>query len=110
MIAIRNALNQIVRIANTIGLNHTLSRFTVIIFTWVRVHEVSILFHGILIRHHFPLVAIVLPCVSWLQVTVLLADLHGYLDNQKAPWELLAQRTKYYEFIIKVCVAVHVAA
>lgn len=36
------------------------------------------------------------------QVTVLLADLHGYLDNQKAPWPLLAQRTKYYEFIIKV--------
>jgi len=36
------------------------------------------------------------------QVTVLLADLHGYLDNQKAPWELLAQRTKYYELVIKV--------
>ncbi|XP_064405435.1 tyrosine--tRNA ligase, cytoplasmic-like isoform X2 [Halichondria panicea] len=34
-------------------------------------------------------------------VTVLLADLHGYLDNLKAPWELLAHRTKYYEFIIK---------
>ena len=33
---------------------------------------------------------------------VLLADLHGYLDNQKAPWELLELRTKYYEFIIKV--------
>ena len=36
------------------------------------------------------------------QVTVLLADLHGYLDNLKAPWELLGHRTKYYEFIIKV--------
>ncbi len=35
-------------------------------------------------------------------MTVLLADLHGYLDNQKAPWELLAQRTKYYELVIKV--------
>ena len=33
---------------------------------------------------------------------MLLADLHGYLDNQKAPWELLAHRTKYYEFVIKV--------
>lgn len=33
---------------------------------------------------------------------ILLADLHGYLDNQKAPWELLALRVKYYEFIIKV--------
>lgn len=36
------------------------------------------------------------------KVIVLLADLHGYLDNQKAPWELLAHRTKYYELIIKV--------
>lgn len=36
------------------------------------------------------------------QVIVLLADLHGYLDNQKAPWELLAHRTTYYELIIKV--------
>ncbi|XP_071506969.1 tyrosine--tRNA ligase, cytoplasmic-like [Diadema antillarum] len=35
------------------------------------------------------------------QVTVLLADLHGYLDNMKAPWDLLALRTKYYEGIIK---------
>jgi tyrosyl-tRNA synthetase len=35
------------------------------------------------------------------QVTVLLADLHGYLDNLKAPWELLNHRVKYYEFIIK---------
>ena len=33
---------------------------------------------------------------------MLLADLHGYLDNQKAPWSLLELRTKYYEFIIKV--------
>jgi tyrosyl-tRNA synthetase len=32
---------------------------------------------------------------------VLLADLHGYLDNLKAPWELLNHRVKYYEFIIK---------
>eukprot|EP00163_Fabomonas_tropica_P005951 TRINITY_DN1558_c0_g1_i2.p1 TRINITY_DN1558_c0_g1~~TRINITY_DN1558_c0_g1_i2.p1 ORF type:complete len:502 (-),score=149.39 TRINITY_DN1558_c0_g1_i2:183-1688(-) len=34
-------------------------------------------------------------------VTVLFADLHAYLDNMKAPWELLAQRVKYYEAIIK---------
>ena len=38
------------------------------------------------------------------KVTVLLADLHGYLDNQKAPWALLDLRVKYYEFIVKVCV------
>lgn len=42
-------------------------------------------------------------CVPCAQVVVLLADLHGYLDNLKAPWELLAHRTKYYEYIIKVC-------
>lgn len=41
------------------------------------------------------------------QVIVLLADLHGYLDNQKAPWELLAHRTKYYELIIKVAQVWH---
>ncbi|XP_041462301.1 tyrosine--tRNA ligase, cytoplasmic-like [Lytechinus variegatus] len=35
------------------------------------------------------------------QVTILLADLHGYLDNMKAPWDLLELRTKYYEHIIK---------
>lgn len=31
------------------------------------------------------------------QVTILFADLHAYLDNMKAPWELLALRTQYYE-------------
>ena len=36
-----------------------------------------------------------------LQVTILFADLHAYLDNMKAPWELLAHRTNYYEKIIK---------
>ncbi|CAG7666140.1 unnamed protein product [Allacma fusca] len=35
------------------------------------------------------------------RVTILLADLHGYLDNMKAPWELLEKRTLYYERIIK---------
>ncbi|XP_065908661.1 tyrosine--tRNA ligase, cytoplasmic-like [Dysidea avara] len=34
-------------------------------------------------------------------VTILFADLHGYLDNQKAPWQLLTLRVKYYEVIIK---------
>jgi tyrosyl-tRNA synthetase len=31
------------------------------------------------------------------QVTILLADLHAYLDNMKAPWELLHLRTEYYK-------------
>lgn len=35
------------------------------------------------------------------EVTVLLADLHAYLDNLKAPWELLEYRVKYYEEVIK---------
>ena len=36
------------------------------------------------------------------QVKVLLADLHAYLDNLKAPWELLEHRVEYYKEIIKV--------
>ncbi|XP_063695770.1 tyrosine--tRNA ligase, cytoplasmic [Culicoides brevitarsis] len=35
------------------------------------------------------------------EVTILFADLHAYLDNMKAPWTLLEQRTKYYEAVIK---------
>lgn len=35
------------------------------------------------------------------EVTILFADLHAYLDNMKAPWELLALRTQYYENAIK---------
>lgn len=34
------------------------------------------------------------------EVTILLADLHGYLDSQKAPWDLLDARTTYYEKVI----------
>jgi hypothetical protein len=36
------------------------------------------------------------------EVTILFADLHAYLDNMKAPWELLEHRTQYYENVIKV--------
>lgn len=35
------------------------------------------------------------------EVTILLADIHAYLDNMKSTWELLGHRVKYYEFIIK---------
>ncbi|XP_074073841.1 tyrosine--tRNA ligase, cytoplasmic [Macrotis lagotis] len=35
------------------------------------------------------------------EVTILFADLHAYLDNMKAPWELLELRTSYYEHVIK---------
>ncbi len=34
-------------------------------------------------------------------VTILIADLHAYLDNMKAPWDLLGHRASYYERIIK---------
>lgn len=39
--------------------------------------------------------------VSDPQVTILFADLHAYLDNMKAPWELLELRVQYYEQVIK---------
>jgi tyrosyl-tRNA synthetase len=35
------------------------------------------------------------------EVTILLADLHAYLDSMKAPWELLDYRTSYYEHVVK---------
>merc|ERR1719295_413825 len=35
------------------------------------------------------------------EVTILFADLHAYLDNMKAPWDLLQLRTEYYEHAIK---------
>ncbi|GLV38748.1 Tyrosyl-tRNA synthetase [Carabus blaptoides fortunei] len=35
------------------------------------------------------------------EVIILFADLHAYLDNMKAPWELLALRVDYYESSIK---------
>lgn len=42
-------------------------------------------------------------------VKILLADIHAYLDNMKAPWELVKFRAKYYERIIKATLkAVHV--
>ncbi|GAB5586735.1 Tyrosine--tRNA ligase cytoplasmic [Umbelopsis nana] len=35
------------------------------------------------------------------EVTILLADIHAFLDNMKAPLELVNHRTKYYEHIVK---------
>lgn len=34
-------------------------------------------------------------------MTVLLADIHGFLDNLKAPLELVASRAKYYQLTMK---------
>jgi len=33
-------------------------------------------------------------------IKVLLADIHGFLDNLKAPIEVVSYRAKYYEFVI----------
>lgn len=38
---------------------------------------------------------------SRLQVTILFADLHAFLDNMKSTWELLENRVMYYEHVIK---------
>ncbi|KAM4656995.1 tyrosine--tRNA ligase, cytoplasmic isoform 3-T3 [Amazona ochrocephala] len=35
------------------------------------------------------------------EVIILFADLHAYLDNMKAPWDLLELRSRYYENVIK---------
>ncbi|KAI3402717.1 TYS1 [Candida oxycetoniae] len=35
------------------------------------------------------------------EVTVLLADLHAFLDNMKASLEVVQYRAKYYEFVVK---------
>ena len=34
-------------------------------------------------------------------MTILLADIHGFLDNLKAPIELVAARAEYYRFVIR---------
>ncbi|KAG1662472.1 Tyrosine--tRNA ligase, cytoplasmic [Nymphon striatum] len=39
------------------------------------------------------------------EVTILFADLHAYLDNMKAPWELLKLRAQYYEHVIKAALS-----
>ncbi|CAK5263335.1 unnamed protein product [Mycena citricolor] len=35
------------------------------------------------------------------ELTVLFADIHAFLDNMKAPFELVGHRANYYKFIIK---------
>ena len=52
--------------------------------------------YSLLFRPFFSLSLSYLP-----QVTILFADLHAFLDNMKAPWELLELRVQYYEQVIK---------
>ncbi|KAH7922297.1 tyrosine tRNA ligase [Leucogyrophana mollusca] len=35
------------------------------------------------------------------EVKILLADVHAFLDNMKAPFDLVAHRAKYYEFVLR---------
>ncbi|CAF3457959.1 unnamed protein product [Fusarium graminearum] len=35
------------------------------------------------------------------EVTVLLADIHGFLDNLKAPIDLVEKRAEYYKFVVE---------
>lgn len=53
------------------------------------------------IAYFLPMVKIADFLRAGCHVTILLADVHAYLDNMKAPWELLALRTRYYEILIK---------
>ncbi|THV05225.1 tyrosine tRNA ligase [Dendrothele bispora CBS 962.96] len=52
------------------------------------------------IGYFVPLVKIADFLQAGVEVTILLADVHAFLDNMKAPLELVAHRTKYYEFIL----------
>lgn len=53
------------------------------------------------IAYFLPLIKITQFTKANCEVTILLADLHAYLDSMKSTWELLDLRTKYYEEIIK---------
>ncbi|TRM66686.1 hypothetical protein BD626DRAFT_483498 [Schizophyllum amplum] len=52
------------------------------------------------IAYFVPLTKIADFLQAGVEVTVLLADVHAFLDNLKAPIELVAQRCKYYKFVL----------
>ncbi len=53
------------------------------------------------IGYLFPLSKIVDFQKAGLNITILIADLHAYLDDRKAPWDLLKWRSEYYKAIVK---------
>lgn len=53
------------------------------------------------IGYLLPLIKIAQLVKANCEVTILLADLHAYLDAMKTTWELLGFRTQYYELVIK---------
>lgn len=53
------------------------------------------------IGYYLPIVKLADFLKAGCEVTVLVADLHGYLDNRKAGWDQLKHKKKYYEIIIR---------
>lgn len=53
------------------------------------------------IAYFLPMVKIADFLRAGCHVTILFADIHAFLDNQKAPWDLLKFRASYYEEVIK---------
>jgi tyrosyl-tRNA synthetase len=51
--------------------------------------------------HLVPAVKIAQFLAAGCDVTILIADIHGFLDNLKAPIELVEYRAKYYEYTIR---------
>ncbi|CAA7263820.1 unnamed protein product [Cyclocybe aegerita] len=52
------------------------------------------------IGYFVPLVKIADFLRAGVHVKILLADVHAFLDNMKAPLELVGHRTKYYEYLL----------
>lgn len=50
--------------------------------------------------HRVPAIKIAQFLAAGCDVTILLADIHGFLDNLKAPIELVEKRVEYYRFTI----------
>ncbi|RIA98986.1 tRNA synthetases class I-domain-containing protein [Glomus cerebriforme] len=53
------------------------------------------------IGYYVPMSKIADFLAAGVEVTILLADIHAFLDNMKAPLDLVKFRTKYYEVLIK---------
>ncbi len=55
------------------------------------------------IGHLLPLLKIGDFLKAGFKFTILVADLHAYLDDQKTPWHLLDARSRYYKEVMKAC-------
>jgi tyrosyl-tRNA synthetase len=53
------------------------------------------------IGYLFPLNKIIDFQKAGIEVSILIADLHAYLDDRKTPWDVLKWRSEYYKTIIK---------